>query len=58
MLTNPEIPVYGGTWSSSDAGVATVFLSNATTGVVTPVAAGTAIISFTATAHGVAHPAL
>ncbi len=39
----------GGTWSTSNAGVATV---NASTGVVTGVSAGTATITYTATGSG------
>ncbi len=39
----------GGTWSSSDVNVATI---NATTGVIAPVAAGTATMTYTVTGTG------
>lgn len=41
--------VSGGAWSSSDSGVATI---DASTGVVTPVAAGTATMTYTVTGTG------
>jgi len=39
----------GGTWSSSDTAIATI---NASTGVITPVAAGTSTITYTVTGSG------